>query len=464
MKFGLKAKLSLSNIILVTICVALISIFANIFLEEHFIEYIMQNQEHKIEHVVSLIQDQYEENIGWNQKSITKTGINALEQGLIVKVKDDKDNIIWDAVSYDPVQCENILSHMSENMNSRYPKWQGGYVEKQYPVYFEQEQVGIVEIGYYGPFYYTDNDLHFIRKINRMLISIGTLSLIFALFVGNYMGNRLITPILRVIRTAQMIAKGYFGDRSREKSNTKEINELIRVINDLAETLENQDRLRKKITADVAHELRTPLATLQSHMDAMIEGIWDINVERLKSCNEEISRLINMVGDLQELAKVEGENLILNKVEFDISELVQKMIMNFDKQFKNKQVEIEFFGDKTMVVADKDKISQVIINLMSNALKYTQTGGMAAIWIHNNDEIISLRIKDSGIGISKEDLPHIFERFYRAEKSRNRLTGGSGIGLAIVKAIVEAHKGTIMVRSNLNQGTEFVITLPKQVN
>ena len=158
--------------------------------------------------------------------------------------------------------------------------------------------------------------------------------------------ERISNPISKVIETARMIAKGYFGDRLSVKSNTTEISQLTTTINDLADTLEKQETLRKRLTADVAHELRTPLATLQSHMEAMIDGIWKPDSERLKSCHEEILRINRMVGDLEKLAKYESENLILNKTNFDISELASRIIKNFESDFINKDIRINFLVRK----------------------------------------------------------------------------------------------------------------------
>jgi two-component system sensor histidine kinase BaeS len=382
---------------------------------------------------------------------------------MIIKVVDSTGNTIWDAKLHDNALCEQMLDHIASNMSSRYPNWEGKYVENIYPVTDKPGEVGRVVIGYYGPYYFNDSDLAFINTINRLLIIIGAFSLILSLLFGSVMSKRLSTPISRVITTAQMISKGYFDDRITEPSSTKEIAQLTETINNLAETLENQEALRKRLTADVAHELRTPLATLQSHMEAMIDGIWEPDAERLKSCHEEVVRMNRLVGDLEKLAKYESENLILTKTSFNISELIRHIIKNFENDFANKDIEIRFIGENEMAVADKDKISQVIINLLSNAQKYTQQGGVVQVEVKGAADVTEITVKDNGRGIPPEDLPHIFERFYRADKSRNRLTGGAGIGLTITKAIVDAHKGKIQVNSKVDEGTEFIISLPKQL-
>lgn len=461
MKYSLRTKLSLSYILVALVSVFLISILSNVFLDKQFREYVMQNQEQKNKEVITSISQQYMDNGTWNMNMVESIGINALENGLIIKVKDSSGKTVWDAKSHNNGMCQNIIQHMAQNISSRYPNMKSTYEEKPYPVTYKFNQVGTVEIGSYGPFYLNDNDLAFITTLNKMLISVGAFSFFFALVLGSIMAEKLSSPISRVIRTAKMIAKGYFSDRISEKSSTKEITQMIVTINDLADTLERHEILRKRLTGDVAHELRTPLATLQSHLEAMIDGIWKPDKERLISCHEEIVRISKMVGDLEKLARYESENLVLNKTWFNISEIVQHIIKNFESDFMNKGLDIEVNADEEYVEADKDKISQVIVNLVSNALKYTPKGGKVEVNVTDEKNITKIIVKDNGPGIANEDLPYIFERFYRADKSRNRMTGGSGIGLTITKAIIEAHKGKIDVCSKVNEGTEFIVSLPK---
>jgi two-component system, OmpR family, sensor histidine kinase BaeS len=254
---------------------------------------------------------------------------------------------------------------------------------------------------------------------------------------------------------------GNLKARSSEKTNINEINQLTEAINNLGDSLQQQETLRKRLTADMAHELRTPLATLQSHMEAMLDGIWELDSQRLKVCYDEIMRVNRMVKDLEKLAKYESEKLNLDKTKFDLVDLVQQIVLNFEPEFVNKGVRNIFSGENEMVEADRDKISQVIINLIENSLKFTPAGGWVEISIDGDNESVEVSIKDSGIGIPEEDLPYIFERFYRADRSRHRISGGSGIGLAIVRAIIEAHHGTVEVKSEVGKGTEFVVVLPK---
>ncbi|HYE83617.1 MAG TPA: ATP-binding protein [Clostridia bacterium] len=461
MKHSLRNRLSLSYIVIAMICVLLISIIANLSLESQFRAYVNNNQEKRNESLISLISQQYHKGEGWDQEVVRDIGINALENGMIISVSDSEDRVVWDATQYNNGMCEQMITHMTLNMTSRYPNWKGEFTTSNYPLINGTEKVGSVVIGYYGPFYFNEIDMAFINTLNKVLIGVGILSLVLALIFGYMMAKSISTPVSRVINTAEMISRGCYDDRSNEISDINEIAQLTGTVNNLAETLEKQEKLRKRLTSDVAHELRTPLATLQSHIEAMIDGIWEADSKRLKSVHEEITRLGRMVGDLERLTRLESERMALDRSEFDISELTKSILVNFENECKNKSIEVAMEDKPVRIFADRDKISQVIINLMSNAVKFTGEGGNIRFTIDDNEDDAVISISDNGIGISGEDQPHIFERFYRADTSRCRLTGGSGIGLTIAKAIIEAHKGTINVESRIGEGTKFTIRLPR---
>lgn len=463
MKSSLKTKLSLTYALVAVISILMISFTTNIFLEKQFKNYTMENQQKKNKELADLIGKQYNENKTWNYNNIESIGINAIEQGLIIKLKDNYEKVIWDASTHNNGLCKQMIDHMENNMSKYYGGDSGKYEEKLYEVYNGNKRIGNLKIGYYGPFYYNDNDIAFINALNKILLGVGIVSLVLSILLGLFMAKMLSDPISRVVKAAQNIANGFFDNRITEKSETTEIELLISTINELTETLENQKNLRKRMSADIAHELRTPLATLQSHLEAMIDGIWEPSVERLESCHEESIRINKLVGQLKKLDEYESGDYGLSKVTYDIYDQVKKIIYNFQADFKNKGININLNGKREFIFADKDKVSQVIINLLSNSLKYTPKDGNVEISINKINSEIIIKVKDTGVGIASEDLPYIFERFYRADRSRNRVTGGIGIGLAIVKAIVDFHKGNIDVKSNLGKGTEITVLLPKQL-
>lgn len=462
MKYSLRTKLSLSYIFVALVSVAIISFLMNFMLEKQFQSYVIKNIEQQNKEIVAGLTGQYQANLGWQPLLIEDLGVRAIGDGLMIRLEDSEGNTIWSALEHNHGLCQTMLQEITRNMNSRYPGIKGNYVEVPYSITHNNIEVGKVYIGYYGPFYLNDNDLHFINTLNQLLVGAGVFSMALALIIGTIMAKRLSKPIAKVIKATEMISKGYYHDLIKESSNTIEIEQLTDSVNQLALNLDQQEILRKRLTADVAHELRTPIATLQSHMEAMIDGVWEPNTNRLESCHEEIVRIGRLVGDLEKLAKYESENLKLNIEQFDLSAVITSILNNFQNDFLSKSIHVTFTSHQIMIEADQDKIRQVIVNLLSNAIKYTQDSGEVEITLKEDKDELTLIVKDNGIGIPKKDIPVIFERFYRTDQSRNRLTGGSGIGLAIVKAIVDAHKGNIIVDSELNIGTTVEIRIPKK--
>ena len=194
----------------------------------------------------------------------------------------------------------------------------------------------------------------------------------------------------------------------------------------------------------------------------MIEGVWEATPERLKSCYEEIGRISGLVRDLEKLAQVESDNLKLEKAPVDLLELADTAGGNFESQSAAKNIALEVTGEPSVVEADGDRLHQVIANLLSNAVKYTSENGHVSVTVRDTPENGVLTVEDDGIGIPRDELPLIFERFYRTDKSRDRKTGGAGIGLTIAKSIITAHNGKIEAASEAGRGSRFIVTLPKR--
>jgi signal transduction histidine kinase len=212
------------------------------------------------------------------------------------------------------------------------------------------------------------------------------------------------------------------------------------------EKLQRQEDVRKQLTSDVAHELRTPLSAVSTNLEAMAEGALEPTLDRLNACYEEIMRLGHLVADLESLAKTESDILKLHRVPVELVSLCREIFPHV-------------VGEPVSVMADRERLIQVLSNLHTNAEKYGN--GTVSVRVSTTGKFAEISVADKGVGISDADLPHIFERFYRADKSRTRATGGAGIGLAIVKSIIEAHGGSVRAESKYGVGSTFVLKIPK---
>ena len=460
--YSLRSKLTFSYMLIVVIVVGLISLVANTSIKTKFQDYVIQRQEKQTTEIIELIKMKYEEEKGWDTNYLEVIGMNALQNGLVIEIEDEDKLGIWSAYEHNNGLCQAMIMDMRANMYNYSGSWNGNYQEKTYPIISNNVEIGTLTTGFVGPYYFNDEELIFIKALNTIFIIIGIGSLILAFGLGIIMSLRISNPLKKIAQKALLLSEGKYKERLEETSNTKEIKILIETINNLSDALESKEKLRKQLTQDVAHELRTPLTSVQGHMEAMLDGIWPMNNERLTSCYDEIIRIKRLISSIDDLSGVENDNVLLHKEEFNIAKLITRLLNNYEKEFFTKNINIIYDEESITVYADQDKMSQVFNNLISNALKYSDDGGTISIVIENHPKVIEIRVKDTGIGIDELDLPHIFERFYRVDKSRNHLTGGAGIGLTITQTIIEAHEGTITATSKIKEGTEFLIMLPKK--
>jgi two-component system, OmpR family, sensor histidine kinase BaeS len=457
--------LMLAFLAVTVILFGLISLFANVLLDKQFKEYVIAEQEKENQAVVTVLSNGYRDwGNTWDANGIEIIGANALERGLMLRIEDKDGTVLWDAMVHNSGQCAAIIQNLSQIMEQRYNDFKGGYEEKDYPITIDGGLAGTIVVGYYGPYYYTESDIQFLDTLNQLLQIGAIVAMVLSLGLGLVIARQLSTPIKRVTETARQIADGNLKERVVEKSTTTEIVDLTQTVNSMADNLEKQEALRKRLTADVAHELRTPLATLQSHIEAMLDGVWEMDAKRLGLCHEETVRLTKIVKSLEELTRYDQENTQLNKTSVNLNQLVEKVSKTFEAEFLRKGVAIQWepAGQPATLELDEDKMTQALINLVSNSLKFTPQGGTVTMSVADRGKEVCVTVADTGEGIAEEDLPYIFERFFRADQSRNKKTGGSGIGLAIVKSIVEAHGGRVEVQSQKNYGSVFKLYLPKE--
>jgi two-component system sensor histidine kinase BaeS len=297
--------------------------------------------------------------------------------------------------------------------------------------------------------------------LQALLLSAGVATLA-AVAVSLFVSAQIVTPIQRLLAASRRIASGHYAERV-PVTETDELGALAAQFNTMAAELESVERRRVTLIGDVAHELRTPLATIEGYTEGLLDGVVAPGAETWALLHDEVGRLRRLVHDLQELSRAEARQLPLHIRPCHPAELVEQAMARIAPQFAEKGIVLTSGvpADLPAVQADADRIIQVLINLLGNALRYTPSGGTVRVSAERQDGAVAFHIADTGIGIAPEHLPYLFERFYRVDKARSRALGGSGIGLTIARALVEAHEGRIWATSpGPNQGTTFSFTLP----
>lgn len=462
MRNGIRTQLTMTITLIVLSMVALISLMANIFINNEFKKYAEEQRITRVQNIVDHLTGQYNGlTRQWDTGYIHGVGMDALYDGYIIKLYDQDGKMVWDAENHDMALCNEIMADITNRMEANYKSAKGGIVSSKIDLKQNGQVIGMVSVTYYGPFFYSENEFELLTALNLILLIIGILSLFSAFIAGFLLSKRISRPITRIAHITTKIANGNYDIRFEGKTKTRELDELVTAVNHMAGSLDRQEILRKQLTTDVAHELRTPLTVVSSHLEAMIDGVWEATPDRLKSCYEEIGRLSGLISDMESLAQIENENMKLSKSQVDLLELAQTVRRNFEIESGRKNISIEVLGESVIIDADRDRLSQVIINLLSNAIKYTPENGHVRIMVKETADNGILTVEDDGMGIPEDEIPLIFERFYRTDKSRNRKTGGAGIGLTIVKSIVNAHGGKIEVTSSTGHGSRFTVILPK---
>ena len=287
------------------------------------------------------------------------------------------------------------------------------------------------------------------------------MAIVIALLLTFVLSRRMSSPIGVLAKAARRLGGGDLSQRVQLQGKG-EVEMLAQAFNSMAADLERAEQLRRNLVADVAHELRTPLSNIQGYLEAIRDRVMKPNAATIRSLNEEAALLSRLVNELQELSLAEAGELKLVYQAEDIAKLVKQAVTPWQPKIAAKEISLslDLPDNLPLVNIDWQRINQVLHNLLENAVAHTRKGGTINVSAITQGDWVEVCVSDTGEGIPAEDLPHIFERFYRVDKSRARATGGSGLGLTIAKRLVEAHGGTITVQSELGKGSRFSFTLP----
>lgn len=288
------------------------------------------------------------------------------------------------------------------------------------------------------------------------------ISTLIASGVSLILAKRITQPLTGVIEVSKYIAEGHYEQRVAFQ-NDDEIGELVQHFNEMAQSLNEVETTRRQLLSDVSHELSTPLTSIVGIAEGLLDKTLPADEANYQIIHDEALRLQRLVRDVQYLSTMEAAAYRLNVRQINLNDLIETVISKLLVQYQSKDVRLNFQASTTTikVCVDEDRMTQVLINVLGNALQYTAANGCVSVHTLVEDNTVEIIIRDNGIGIDQADLKKIFDRFYRVDKSRNRASGGSGIGLTIARYIIEAHTGSIWVESDgLNQGSQFHIKLP----
>lgn len=301
----------------------------------------------------------------------------------------------------------------------------------------------------------------FLASINRALLLAAGVAGLAAVLLTLVLSRRILKPVEALTAAARRMEKGDLSQRV-EVQSADEIGELAQAFNSMADGLTRLEQLRRNMVTDVAHELRTPLSNIRGYLEALRDGVIEPNAEVIESLYEEAMLLSRLVDDLRELALAEAGQLRLERHPVAPADVVDRAVEAARAQASARGIALraDLPADLPLISVDPQRIGQVLGNLLSNALTHTPSGGEITVAARARASEVEISVRDTGEGIPPEHLPYIFERFYRADRSRSRATGGTGLGLSIAKQLVEAHGGRISVASQLGKGTTFTFTLP----
>lgn len=336
-------------------------------------------------------------------------------------------------------------------------------VEEGLPIEVDGETVGWVILdSFFGGDFADSPEARFLTSLNRLTVWSALGTAVVALALSILLARTISHPVSELKRATEQMAQGKLGTQVAVRS-ADEIGELALSFNQMSADLAQSNELRRQMTADIAHDLRTPLSVIQGYTEALDEGKLPGSSEIYQAMHKQVKHLNRLVEDLRTLSLADAGQLSLHPFEIAPRDLLEHSLLLYAPQAEQQQVDLRLdlpANALPLVTVDLDRMVQVLGNLISNALRHTPAGGHIRLAATGQNQQVDLLVQDSGVGIAPEELPHVFDRFYRGDKARSE-SGESGLGLAIARSIVVAHNGRISATSTLGQGTTFIITLPQ---
>ena len=437
-RVGLRTRLAIALVGIAVLAVGLATLLANRGLPPRVAGAAEARMQRSAEHMAEVAANVYGEEGGW-----TPGGVETLEHLA------DLNRLALRVFGPDGARITADHPH---------PALENAEISASAPVSVGSRSVGRVLVAPLSGQLLTPEEEHLQASLDRLHVIAGAVSVAAALLVAFLLAHTLSGPLRRIRTTAQRIEQGELGARV-DLGGDAEVRAVGRALNRLADTLQHEEELRKESVADLAHELRTPVSGLLSRIEAAQDGVLPDEAANLEAMHAEALRLTRLLDDLARLAEAERPGLLLEKRHVDLADVARAAADSFAPRFAEAGIAFSATVEPAWVLGDANRIEQVVTNLLSNALRYTEAGGEVTLTVARSGDEVSLDVTDTGIGIRAEDLRHIFTRFWRGDPSRSRATGGTGIGLAIVRELVRAHEGCIDVDSVPGAGSRFRVSL-----
>jgi two-component system sensor histidine kinase BaeS len=437
-RWDLRARLVVAFVGVALLAATMATVYSSVSMDAHVAVAAKARLQRSATHFGDVAAIVYEQNHGWTPVAVTELHHLALIDDLSVSLVDETGRAILRMPPSAPVQ---------DGASASAPVASGG------------RTIGRVAVSQANGRLLTAEEAQLGQQLNRMHLVAGITSAAIAFAIGLYLALTLSRPLRRIRTGAEAMGAGDLDVRVKETGDD-EISAVARALNGLAETLQREEELRKESVADLAHELRTPVMGLLARVEAAQDGVFDDEAANLAAMHDEALRLTRLLDDLSALADAQRPGLLLSGEPADLSAVAAGPADALAQGFADKGIAFTTDLHPAVVAGDRKRLEQVVVNLLTNALRYTDAGGRASLSVGRVGDDAVLEVADSGVGIPPEDLPHVFTRFWRGEKSRSRATGGAGIGLSIVQELVRAHGGQVSVVSTVGQGSVFRVVIP----
>jgi signal transduction histidine kinase len=464
-RLSITTRLILSFLTIIILTLVLFIVVTNRVVYNRFADLVIRSGTNFSKRVVPILEQYYQANGSWdgvenlvfdtpgNREGgfgrFRQENGNMMMPGLMITAQDERFLLIdGDEIIFD-TNPDGIFINNPENLT-----------KFGSPVIVNGKQVGTFLVASMMGILNESQNIY-LARVNRTLIWVGAIAILLVFLVAIWQSKSIIQPLREMAVASRLLAKGDYNQRVQVQRND-ELGDMSKSFNLMATELAQQAALRRQLMADVAHELRTPLSVLRIDLESMEDGLMEASPENVRSLQSEVSYLSNLVDDLRMLSMADAGDLRFEKSPVELNSLVRDMVERQQFAARDRKIDLisSLLEKEIYVFGDSQRLSQVLVNLLSNAIQHTPPDNQIFITTEMSDKNAIVKVKNLGAWIPGDELERIFDRFYRLDRSRNRNQGGSGLGLSIARSLIEAHGGKIWAESEEGQSTTFTFKLP----